>query len=285
MYCLEALEEMPAAKDEIAEAKEEGVIICNQWGPKEILAKDGKIRGIVMKRCTRVYDENKKFAPEYDENELLTIECENVILSIGQAAVFGDLLKDTKVEVRPNGTIIADPVTFQTAEEDIFVGGDIYHGARFAIDAIETGHKGMISINRFVHEGQSLTIGRDLREFKELDRDDISIETYDNAQRQVPGMKPGDAAHTYEDLRLPFTEEQIRIEAGRCLGCGASYVDTNRCIGCGLCTTRCEFDAIHLSRDIPEASRMYTAEEGKLKAILPYMAKRAVKIVLNNKKK
>ncbi|MBQ6559456.1 MAG: FAD-dependent oxidoreductase [Erysipelotrichaceae bacterium] len=285
MYCLESLEEMPAAKDEIAEAKEEGVLIQNQWGPKEILIENGRIKGIVMKRCTRVYDENRKFNPEYDENELLTVECENVILSIGQAAVFGDLLKDTKVEIRPNGTIIADPVTFQTAEEDIFVGGDIYHGARFAIDAIETGHKGMISINRFVHEGQSLTIGRDLREYKELDRDDISIETYDNAQRQVPGMKPGDAAHTYEDLRLPFTEEQIRIEAGRCLGCGASYVDTNRCIGCGLCTTRCEFDAIHLSRDIPEASRMYTAENGKLKAILPYMAKRAVKIVLNKNKK
>ncbi|MBR4461904.1 MAG: FAD-dependent oxidoreductase [Erysipelotrichaceae bacterium] len=285
MYCLESLEEMPAAKDEIAEAKEEGVVIHNQWGPKEILAENGKIKGIVMKRCTRVYDENKKFNPEYDENELLTVECDNVILSIGQAAVFGDLLKDTKVEIRPNGTIIADPVTFQTAEEDIFVGGDIYHGARFAIDAIETGHKGMISINRFVHEGQSLTIGRDLREFKELDRDDVLIEGYDNAQRQVPGMKPGNAVHTYEDLRLPFTEEQIRIEAGRCLGCGASIVDTNRCIGCGLCTTRCEFDAIHLSRDIPEASRMYTAENGKLKAILPYMAKRAVKIVLNKNKK
>ncbi len=285
MYCLESPEEMPAAKDEIAEAKEEGVVIKNQWGPKEILVKNGKISGIVMKRCTRVYDENKKFSPEYDENELLTVDCNNVILSIGQAAVLGDLLKDTKAEIRPNGTIVADPVTFQTAEEDIFVGGDIYHGARFAIDAIETGHKGMISINRFVHEGQSLTIGRDLREFKQLDRDDVLIESYDNAQRQVPGMKPGDAARTYEDLRLPFTEEQIRIEAGRCLGCGASVVDTNRCIGCGLCTTRCEFDAIHLSRDIPEASRMYTAEEGKLKAILPYMAKRAVKIVLNKNKK
>ncbi len=285
MYCLESAEEMPAAKDEIAEAKEEGVVIHNQWGPKEVLVKNGKISGIVMKRCTRVYDENRKFNPEYDENELLTVDCSNVILSIGQAAVFGDLLKDTKVEIRPNGTIVADPVTFQTAEEDIFVGGDIYHGARFAIDAIETGHKGMVSINRFVHEGQSLTIGRDLREFKELDRDDVLIESYDNAQRQVPGMKPGDAARTYEDLRLPFTEEQIRIEAGRCLGCGASVVDTNRCIGCGLCTTRCEFDAIHLSRDIPEASRMYTAEEGKLKAILPYMAKRAVKIVLNKNKK
>ena len=143
----------------------------------------------------------------------------------------------------------------------------------------------MVSINRFVHYGQSLTIGRDLRKFSELDRDDISIESYDNAQRQVPGFKPGDAAHTYEDLRLAFSEEQVKAEANRCLKCGASFVDTNRCIGCGLCTTRCEFDAIHLSRDVPQASRMYTAEDGKLKAILPNIAKRGVKILFNQNKK
>ena len=149
--------------------------------------------------------------------------------------------------------------------------------------------KGMVSINRFVHEGQSLTIGRDLREFIELDRDDIKVETYDNASRQVPGMKQplggGDFAHSYEDLRLTLTEEQVKTEAARCLGCGASYVDTNRCIGCGLCTTRCEFDAIHLSRDIPENSRMYTAENGKIKAILPNIVSRGIKILRNKDKK
>ena len=143
----------------------------------------------------------------------------------------------------------------------------------------------MVSINRFVHKGQSLTIGRDLREFIELNRDDIKVETYDNASRQVPGMKAGDVAHTYEDMRLTLTEEQVKTEANRCLSCGASYVDTNRCIGCGLCTTRCEFDAIHLTRDIPENSRMYTAENGKIKAILPNIVSRGVKILKNNIKK
>ena len=101
---------------------------------------------------------------------------------------------------------------------------------------------------------------------------------------EIPGMKPGDAARTYEDLRLALTEEQVRKEAARCLHCGVSFVDVNRCIGCGLCTTRCNFDAIHLSRDIPEASRMYTAENGKIKAILPNIIKRGVKIVLNRNK-
>ena len=135
-----------------------------------------------------------------------------------------------------------------------------------------------VSINRFVHPGQSLTIGRDLRTFIELDRDDIRVESYDNAQRQMPGLKPGEAAATFDDLRLPLTEEQIKTEASRCLGCGATVVDLNRCIGCGLCTTRCEFDAIHLQRDLPAVSDMHTAEE-MMKVVGPYALKRAVKIV------
>ena len=285
MYCLEGPDEMPAARDEIAEAVEEGICIKNCWGPKEILAVDGRIRGIVLKHCVQVYDKDGRFAPVYDETETKTVECDHVLLSIGQSAVWGDLLAGTKVELRPNGTAVADPVTMQTGEPDIFVGGDIFHGAKFAIDAIADGREGMVSINRFVHPGQSLTIGRDLRIFKEFDRDDITTESYDNAKRQVPGMKPGIAAKTYEDLRLAFTEEQVRAEAGRCLHCGASYVDVNRCIGCGLCTTRCEFDAIHITRDHPDASRMYTAENGKLKAILPNIAKRGIKIAINNIRK
>ena len=279
MYCLEGPDEMPAAKDEIAEAKEEGIIIKNCWGPKEILAENGVVKGIVLKQCTQVYDRNGRFSPLYDENETKTVACDHVILSVGQAAVWGDLLKGTKAEVRGNGTIVADPVTLQTGEPDIFAGGDIQHGARFAIDAIADGREGYVSIHRYVHPGQGLTIGRDLRTFNELDRDNIRVETYDNAQRQVPGMKPGDAARTYDDMRLAFTEAQVRAEANRCLKCGLSVVDQNRCIGCGLCTTRCEFDAIHLERDMPAASNMYVGEEGKLKAILPYAAKREIKIL------
>lgn len=185
--------------------------------------------------------------------------------------------------LRRNGTAEADPVTLQTAEPDIFVGGDIHHGARFAIDAIADGKEGMVSIHRYVHPGQSLTLSRDRREFIELDRDDILIESYDNAGRQVPGMKPGESGKTFSDLRLPLTEEQVKAEAKRCLHCGATTVDENKCIGCGLCTTRCEFDAIHLSRDLPQNTRMYTAEEGPKKAILPYMIKRKVKMKLKRK--
>ena len=283
MYCLEQFDEMPASKDEVEEALEDGVKLENGWGPKEVVKENGRVKAVVFKKCTRVYDENHRFAPQYDENDTVIVPCDNLLLSIGQSAVWGELLKGTKVELKPNGTVVADPVTRQTAEPDIFVGGDVFTGARFAIDAIAGGREGAVSINRFVHPGNSLTIARDRREFIELDKDDIAdpsgMESFDNASRQIPGRKAGRASATFEDLRLTFTEEQVKKEAKRCLGCGATTVDVNRCIGCGLCTTKCEFDAIHLTRDVPDASRMYKSED-KVKALLPYMAKRAIKIVL-----
>ena len=287
MFCLEQRAEMPAAKDEIKEALEDGVKIENGWGPKEVLSENGRVTAVVFKRCTRVFDEEHKFSPVYDENDTITVPCDNLLLSIGQSVIWGDLLKDTKVEIRRNGTVVADPVTLQTAEPDIFVGGDVFTGARFAIDAIAGGREGAVSINRFVHPGNSLTLARDLRKFIELDKGDIedptAMESFDNAPRQIPGKKAGKASATFEDLRLTFTEEQVKKEAARCLGCGATTVDTNRCIGCGLCTTKCEFDAIHLTRDVPAASKMYRSED-KLKALLPYMAKRAVKILFTKPK-
>ena len=284
MLCLERAEEMPAAKDEVDEAKEEGVAVMNGWGPREILTENGKVTGVVFKKCVSVFDKDHRFSPVYDENETITIECANVLQAIGQSAVWGDLLKGTKVEIRPNGTVVHDPVTFETGEPDIFVGGDIGHGARFAIDAIADGKMGCESMHRSVHKGQSQRIARDLRQFIELDKSDVvlPIESFDNAGRQVPGKKKGKAISTFNDLRLPFTEEQVKIEASRCLSCGATTVDLNRCVGCGLCTTRCEFDAIHLSRDIPHASDMVKCED-KLMKIGPYAIKRIAKTTFGGK--
>ena len=284
MLCLESPEEMPAAKDEVEEAREEGIEVMNGWGPKEILTENGKAKGVVFKKCTAVFDQDHRFNPQYDESETITISCSNVLLSIGQSIQWGNLLDGTKVETRPNGGAIADPLTLQTAEPDIFVGGDVYTGPKFAIDAIAGGREGAVSINRFVHPGNRLDLARDRRNFIELDKDDIEDQTkrecFDNAPRQIPGKKAGVAAQTFEDLRLTLSEEQVRTEAARCLSCGATTVDENRCIGCGLCTTKCEFDAIHLSRDVPEASRMVRAED-KLKMIGPYAMKRSMKIAVN----
>ena len=269
---------MPAAKDEVEDILREEIEIINGWGPKEILTENGRAKGVVFKKCVSVYDSEHRFRPLYDDNETITVPASSVLMAIGQSAVWGDLLKGTKVELRPNGTAAADKITLQTAEPDIFVGGDIFHGARFAIDAIADGKEAMVSINRFVHPGQSLTIGRDLRTFIELDREDVSVEGYDTAERQRPGERAGKARESFEDLRLPLTEEEVKTEASRCLKCGATIVDLNQCIGCGLCTTRCQFDAIHLSRDLPHASDMHTAEE-MMGLVAPYALKRMGKII------
>ena len=278
MLCLEGEREMPAADDEVAEAKEEGIEVKNGWGPKEIKVENGKVVGIVFKKCTQVKDADGRFNPMYDENETIEIPCKNVIMSIGQSIMWGKLLEGTNVKLRPNGGILADSLTLQTAEPDIFAGGDVYTGPKFAIDAIAGGREGAVSINRFVHPGNRLDLARDRREFIELDKNDISIEQFDNAKRQIPGAKAGVAKETYEDLRMILTPEQVQVEAKRCLGCGATTVDENRCIGCGLCTTKCEFDAIHITRDVPAASNMVRSED-KLKKVGPYAIKRAFKII------
>ena len=282
MLCLETEEEMPASKEEIAVAKEEGIEILCGWGPKEIITEDGSVSGVVFKKCTCTKDENGRFSPQYDESETVTVNCRHVVEAIGQAAEWGGLLDHEDVERSANGLVIADPVTFQTSVKDIFVGGDIHHGAKFAIDAIAEGKLASESMHRYVHAGQSLTIGRDLRQFTELNKDEAVIEGYDNAKRQMPGKRK--VSDPFADDRSLLTEEQVRTEAKRCLGCGATTVDLNRCIGCGLCTTRCEFDAIHLTRDLPDASRMIRMED-KLKLVGPYAAKRSMKILLNKKNK
>ena len=280
---LETRDIMPASPEEIELAESEGIIVKGGWGPKEILSEDGKVTGIVFKRCIAVKDETGKFNPEYDENETMTISCKNVILSVGQSIEWGSLLEGTKVELGRGNGPVADPVTYQTAEPDIFVGGDVYTGPKFAIDAIAAGKQGAISIHRYVQPHSSLTIGRDPNYYKELDKDDILVENYDNTGRQHPGMKPGADKKSFRDYKLTFTEEQVKKETARCLGCGASIVDYNQCIGCGICTTKCEFDAIHLRRDLPECSNMRKSED-KLKYILPYGAKQAVKIKFTKKK-
>lgn len=280
---LETRDIMPALPEEIETAESEGINIIGGWGPKEILTEDGKVTGIVFKKCTSVKDGDGRFNPQYDENETMTIECSNVIMSVGQAIEWGSLLEGTKVEFWHGNYPVADKVTYQTAEPDIFVGGDVYTGPKFAIDAIAAGKQGAISIHRYVQPHSSLTIGRDSNYYVELDKDDYSVEKYDNTGRQRPAKKSGVDKLSFRSAAGVFTEEQVKKETARCLGCGATIVDENQCVGCGICTTKCEFDAIHLQRDLPECSTMRRSED-KLKYILPYGAKQAIKIKFKKKK-
>jgi NADPH-dependent glutamate synthase beta subunit-like oxidoreductase len=252
MFCLEQKNEMPASKEEVIEAEEENITMNCGWGPKEILSENGKVTGVVFKKCVSVKDSDGRFNPKFDENDTMTVACDYVLAAIGQSIQWGNILDGAKVELNRNQTAKADSWTYQTAQPDVFVGGDVYTGPRFAIDAIAAGKEGAESLHRFVRDGHSLTLGRVKRDnFHYIDKDNINIGEYDIAKRQKPA-KDKSKALTFSDERMTLTEKQVKVEAARCLGCGAVVVDQNICIGCGLCTTRCKFDAIHLIRKFNE---------------------------------
>ncbi len=285
MFCLESRETMPASPEEIREAEEENVVIHPSWGPKEVLVDEaGKVKGIVLKRCVSTIDpETGKFNPRYDETETMTVEAKTIVFAIGQAIEWGKLLEGTNVKFWHGNYPVADKFTYQTDDPMIFVGGDVFTGPKFVIDAIGQGHEAAESLARFVSKNNvNQTLGRDRRYFKELDKSNIAIDSYDRAQRQVPAVDASiDAKNSFTDPRLTLTEEQVKIETSRCLGCGATIVDANKCIGCGLCTTRCEFDAIHLLRDHPANSTMRRAED-KVAGLAGYAIPRAFKILLHS---
>lgn len=275
--CMEVEGEMPVSKEDLEEAALDRVIINNGWAPKEILVKNGRVAGITFKQCLSVYRSDGKYAPRFNEQETVTVKCDCVIFAVGQEAEWGNLLEETRIRRTPGGVVKADGLTFQTDEKDIFVGGEVFAGTGHVIDAIAQGHHAAESIHRYV-QGTNLRIGRNRWEFRELDKENLSVVIKDKAKRQEPKKQRAQGFQAFDDLVQTMTMEQVRIETSRCLNCGTAVVDPNRCLGCGICTVKCAFDAIHLSRELPEASRMYQTEE-RDSVIFPYKVKRAVKIL------
>ena len=282
LYCLESYDDMPMGPEDRGECERDGITIHAGWGQTEIVTENGHAAGIRLRKCLRVKNDQGRFAPEFDDNDTCQAQCATVLYCIGQKVDWRQLLTGTAVTFNPNGTAQVDPVTYQTAEPDIFAGGDAVTGQKFAIDAIAAGKEGAISLHRFVQKA-TLTIGRNRRQFVELDKENALIPVgFDNTPRQQIGYNEA-LRRTFRDERIAFTAQQVQKETARCLSCGASVVDPNKCIGCGVCTTKCAFDAIHLHRERPECSTMYACED-KMKAILPYMVKREIKIRKAGKK-
>ena len=276
-------DEMPADKEEVTEARAEGVKFCFLNGPAEILGENGKVTGLKVELMELGEQDEKGRRAPVGTGKFETIEVDSVLAAVGQSIDWGTL-DVGELKTGKKGNALADAITYQTEQKDIFVGGDVYSGPKFAIDAIAAGREGAESLHRFVQEGQSLTVGRNLREFYELDKDNIALpsDCFDTPARQ-PIMHDPKKARSFQHDRLTFTEDQVKAEASRCLGCGVSVVDQNKCIGCGLCTTKCMFDAIRLERDMPECSNMVRTED-KVKAMLPYVGKQAIKITKKKSK-
>ena len=251
--------EMPADEEEVAEAKAEGVKFKFLVAPAQIEGKDGKAAALKLQVMELGEpDATGRRKPVPVEGEFETLKAETVIAAIGQSVDWGGLLEGSKVETGKGGVAIADTTTFQTAQPDVFVGGDVMTGPRFVIDAIAAGKEGAISIHRFVQPGQSLTLGRRKKDYAEFDKADARIYSYDTAPRQkAKGGSAKESKETFRDLRGTFTEKQVLKETERCLGCGATVVDQAACVGCGVCTTMCKFDAIKLKRVTDNAGEKY----------------------------
>jgi NADPH-dependent glutamate synthase beta subunit-like oxidoreductase len=278
IYCLEKWEEMPALSDEKGTAVSDGVAIYNSWGPKRIITVDGRATGVEFMRCTRVYDEDGRFKPIFDEDDVFVAEADHVILSIGQAIDWGGMLESSAAKLDDSSRILVDSLTFQSAQPDVFAGGDAVTGPRFAIDAIAAGKQGAISIHRFVQPGQDLRLGRSRRIFTGLDRFSAIIGSYDYVPRQRAEMADADQArHTFRDVRGTLTEEQVRKETERCLSCGTTVSDEYMCVGCGMCVAQCKFDAISLTRAYSGKGVRFLSIK---KAILPHLLKRKAKITI-----
>ena len=240
---------MPAADDEIAEAAEEGVSFRFLASPAEILG-DGKAETLKIELMelrggkpagTGVYE---------------TMNVSAVISAVGQEIE----LNGISVTTGAKGTVTVSLPSFQTSEADIFAGGDVVTGPKFAIDAIAAGKEGAISIHRYVHPGQSQVIGRDHRDYKAMNpaTAGVAIDGFDTAPRQkASGGSAKDAEKTFRDLRGTLTEEQLKTETRRCLDCGTAVVDESLCVGCGICTTKCKFDAIRLEKVTDYAGTPY----------------------------
>ena len=267
--------EMPADRDELAEAKEEGVEFRFLTAPAEILG-EGRAQSLKLERVEAGEPDEKGRRSVKGTGEFETVPADAVLSATGQRI---DLC-GMDFACAKNGTVIADPLTCQTSVPDVFAGGDVVTGPKFVIDAIAAGKEAAVSIHRFVHPGQTLDLGRDRRDYRPFDRASaqIGVAGFDSAPRQRPAG--GDAAaakSTFNDLRGTFTEEQMKTECARCLGCGTAVVDSFMCVGCGVCTTKCKFDAIHLEKIHDADNQEYFHTLGRVAKNVPGIGVNIVK--------
>ena len=238
--------EMPADREELAEAKEEGVRFCYLVSPAELLG-EGAVRELKLEKMALGAPDAKGRRSVKGSGEYETVPVSAVLIATGQVVDLCGL----ELKCGEKGTVEADALTCQTSVPDVFAGGDAVTGPQFVIDAIAAGKEAAVSIHRYVHPGQTLTLGRDHRDYRSFDKTgaQIGIGGFDCAPRQKPTRADAVAARsTFDDLRVPFTEEQVKAECARCLGCGTAVVDQFMCVGCGICTTKCKFGAIHLEK-------------------------------------
>ncbi len=242
--CLESREEMPAFEEEIRQAVDEGVGINISWAPKRILGKGKGVTGIELVRCTRVFDEEGRFNPSFDEQASKTMEADMIILAIGQVPDLSLVPKGIKATER--GTIQVDPLTLETSLPGIFAGGDIVAGTSSVVEAIAAGRRASVSIDRYL-KGEDLKAGRDVKpnRVKHPPKEGIAK----MARQQTPLLPVDQTTDNFKEVKMPFNLRTVIVESQRCMTCGSraiiKYPDD--CQLCLFCERDCPVKAIYVS--------------------------------------
>lgn len=244
MVCLEQRAEMPAHEWEIEEALAEGIKILPGWGPAAIRGENGRVSGLETVECVRVFDEQRRFNPEFNPEHTGFVSADTVILAIGQQVEAEGF---EGIERGPGGTFRVDPVTLEVRGlEGVFAGGDLVSGPASVIEAVQAGHEAAISIDRFLR-GEDLRAGRpEPKPEKAGLEDSAGYRTGIRKQPRTPEpVLPPSERSGEREINLGFSEEQAVLEAERCLDCGV-------CCECLQCVAACEAGAIDHSQQAEE---------------------------------
>jgi NADPH-dependent glutamate synthase beta subunit-like oxidoreductase/ferredoxin len=246
MYCLESLDEIPAAREEIKEAEEEGIRLHTRFGPKRILGADGKVTGIELKKCSRVFDEARRFNPQFIEGVEETVDCDTVVLAIGQAADLSWIQPEDNLKVTPRGTLQTDPETLATSRPDVFAGGDLAFGPRIIITAVAEGQRAARSMAKYL-TGRLPEPARKARVTTYATESYRMPASYEKMPRHSPPALPVDRRIGIAEVEKIYPEPAAVEQALRCLKCHISPIfDGDKCILCGGCADVCPEDCLRL---------------------------------------
>lgn len=246
MYCLESLDEIPAAHEEIEEAEKEGIRLHTRFGPKRIVGEDGKVTGIELIRCSRVFDENRRFSPQFVEGSEETVDCDTVVLAIGQAADLSWMQPEDNLKVTARGTLQTDPQTLATSRPDVFAGGDVAFGPRIIITAVAEGQRAARSIARFL-TGRVPEPARNARVTIYPTETYCMPLDYEKMTRRPPPALPLDRRIGIAEVEQAYSEPGAIEQSLRCLKCHVGPVfDGDLCILCGGCADICPENCLRL---------------------------------------
>jgi ferredoxin len=248
LVCIEKFEEMLADRVEIDEGEEEGIERINSFGPHRInAASDGTVKSITFKKCLAVFDSEQRFNPRYDESEVITLDTDTVLFSIGQASDLSFLEKcGLNVEMTDRGMIKVGRDKIQTSVPGLFVAGDLAYGPRLVIDAVASGKKAAVLIHEYisgerVHMNLSESHAEDYD--KEVSCNDVAHPPdFEKISREEVPAAPVD--ERLQSLLTPvetgFLKEDAEEQGGRCLNCAVNTIfNGDRCILCGGCADIC----------------------------------------------